>query len=86
MPQWKMTIDLSAVFHNDTMTFEERRDRIVEILRGSRWVKNTDGALNDLPAVVDELAETVDVDEFDSVWDAIYDRADDDRVWIKTRG
>ena len=31
-----------------------------------------------------ELAEAENADRFDGVWEAIYDEADYDRVWIDT--
>jgi hypothetical protein len=84
MPQWIYNIDLKGVFHNEELTFEERRDAIVRILRKSRWVKRKDGAVDHLPALIDELADTTNVDEFDSVWGAVYNEADTDRAWIAT--
>lgn len=83
MPSWTYTVDLSAVFHNDEMTFEQRRDAVVRTIRASRWYKTRE--VNDLFHFVDELADTTDVNEFDSVWAAIYDEANADRAWIKTR-
>jgi hypothetical protein len=83
MPVWYETVRLSDVFHNEEMTFEQRRDEIVRRLRASSWVKCADD--NDvLPNLIDELKNAADVDEFDTVWDVIYDYADADRVWIDT--
>lgn len=83
--RWKYTINLADVFHSDTLTFEQKRDVIVERLRNSQWFK-TKGEFDDLPQFVDELAGTSDEDAFDGVWSSIYDEADADRVWIKTVG
>lgn len=86
MPEWKYTIDVASVFHSETLSFEERRDAVASTLRGSSWVRSKTGPYDNLlPALVDELADTEDVDEFDSVWGAVYDEADTDRAWIKTR-
>lgn len=87
LPVWAHTINLKGVFHNETLTFKQRRDQIVGILRASDWLTDTTGSLFhlwDLNELVDDLAATTTLDEFDVVWDAIYDEADDDRVWIKT--
>ncbi len=83
-PVWAHTIDLSHVFHNEAMSFIERRDAIVRIVRASRWVKAAD-EFSDLTEAVEELSDTADLAEFNLVWDAIYDLADYDRVWIITR-
>lgn len=80
-PVWEYTINLADVFHNDDMTFEQRRDAIVSRIRNSGWPSTGSYTLRQL---VDELAEAQDTDEFDGPWDLIYDEADADRVWIQT--
>jgi hypothetical protein len=86
MPEWKYTINVAPVFHSETLSFEERRDAVARTLRASSWVRSKTGPYDNLlPALVDELADTEDADEFDSVWGAVYDEADTDRAWIKTR-
>ena len=84
LPVWDRRINFADVFHNDAMTFTERRDTIVRRLRASRWLEGRD-ELDELVRLVDELADTQDGDEFDGPWDGIYDHADYDRVWINTR-
>ncbi len=80
MPHWAKRIRLGDVFHNETLTFPQRRNRIVEKIRRSGWTDDN----ADVADLVDELAETDDVDWFDHVWAAIYDEANADRVWIDT--
>jgi hypothetical protein len=83
MAVWLHTIDLGDIFHDHSLAFEKKRDLIVERLRASDWVKQAHP--NSLVAdTVDELAETFDEEEFDEVWNDLYDRADVDRVWIET--
>lgn len=82
-PAWDRKVKLGAVFHNEELTFEERRDAIVKIIRDSPWFKDYDEG-DELPQYVEELADAADADEFDSTWDAVYDIADADRVWIET--
>lgn len=84
MTDWKYTLKLKDVFHNDQLTFIESRDAIVKRLRNSAWFKGKPDT-DDLPQLVTELSETTDEQEFDEVWDAIYDEADADKVWIETR-
>lgn len=84
MTNWKYTINLKDVFHNDELTFIESRDAIVKRLRQSAWFKGKD-EFDDLPQLVEELADTASEVEFDEVWDAIYNEADADKVWITTQ-
>jgi len=81
---WQQEIDLSDIFHNDTLSFEARRDNIAKRIRLSQWFKSKDD-FDDLPPIVEELEETPDSDAFDEVWNAVYDEADADKVWIRTR-
>jgi hypothetical protein len=82
-PVWNRKVSLVGVFHDSDLTFEQRRDAIAGIFQGSAWLKEY-GEGDDLPQFVEELAGTEDADEFDAVFDAIYDVADADRVWIAT--
>jgi hypothetical protein len=79
LPRWDRTIQLGDVFHNEDMTFEQRRDAIVARVRESGW--RIDGVLEDL---LEELSDAEDSEEFGEQWDEIYDLADEDRVWIET--
>ena len=83
-PVWDRKINLSGVFHNTDMSFEERRDAIVRILRASTWIKGLDEFDNAMEAL-DGLADAEDTEEFDGWFDELYDCADADRVWITTR-
>jgi hypothetical protein len=84
-PIWAHTIDVSHVFHNDELTFEQKRSEIVAVIKRSRWYEEQDAATFDgLVDLVDNL-ETDDADSFDYWWNEIYDIADYDRVWIKTQ-
>lgn len=60
--------------------FEEFRDSIVARIRAHSWHRDSEG----VQEIVEELAEVENVREFDLVWDALYDQADSDRVWINT--
>ncbi len=81
-PVWDRKISLAGVFHDPDLAFEQRRDAIVEIIRNSPWFKQYEEG-DDLPQLVEELAG-IEEDEFRYPWDAIYDIADADRVWIAT--
>jgi hypothetical protein len=83
-PIWDGKLKLADVFHNDSLSFEEKRDAIVRRIRASRWFKDYD-EFDDLPLFVEELADTEDNGSFNAVWSEIYDIADADRVWIENR-
>lgn len=78
---WRMTVHLIDVFHNQDMTYEERRDAIIGRLR-TKWVEADGGPLD---RTIEDLADAIDVEEFDDVWAEILERADVDRVWLATR-
>lgn len=84
LPSWAHRIDVSDVFHNESMTFEEIRDAVVARLRASLWLAGRD-EFDPVVEVVDNLADAEDTAEFDGWWDDLYDAADMYRVWIRTR-
>ena len=79
MPVWYETIDVRDVWGSDDH-WTQKRDQVVAIFRKSRWYKDS-FQVQDL---VDELEEALNVYEFDSIWNSIYDEADRDRIWIAT--
>jgi hypothetical protein len=83
-PSWEHHVSLEDVFHNDSLTFEQKRDTIIARIRANAWFKDYD-EFDDLPQFVEELADTEDNAAFNAVWGEIYDIADADRVWIATR-
>lgn len=85
MPTWKFKVDLSDVFHNDDLTFIDRRDAIVKRLRRGPWNTEKEDFYGDFDALLDELSETERIRDFDSVWEYVYDWADEHRLWITTR-
>jgi hypothetical protein len=84
MPQtyWAHTLKLGDIFHSEVHSFTSKRDIIVERIRGTGFFDDADSELMEL---VDELADSRDIDEFDRVWDYFYDWADANRVWVVTR-
>ena len=81
MPTWKYKLQLADVWRNDDLTFIERRDEVVRRIKDSQFWDEDDTELYD---IVDELADTDTPDYFDQVWDAFYDWADAERVWVAT--
>jgi len=83
LPVWDRTLNLRDVFHNDALTFEEKRDAIVQRLRNSGWLDGRD-MFDDLVLAVEGLETAEDGNEFDEWFGIVYDHADYDRVWIAT--
>ncbi len=82
-PVWAHTLDVSSVFHNEDLTFEQRRDGIVALIKATGWYKGED-EYSELHEITENIADAANTDEFDSWWDVLYDAADYDRVWINT--
>lgn len=81
MKQWKYTLRLGDLFHNDALTFEEKRDRMVARMKAQPWWNKFD----DETWLGHDLATAADVDEWDEYWDLFYDWADTERIWVETR-
>lgn len=83
---WARTVDLRGVYHSDTLDFAGRRDAVAARLRTTPWFKGADEhELDGVRDVVESLAAAEDQEEFNGWMDDLYDLADYDRVWIKTR-
>jgi len=81
-PTWQHTLDIADIWQNDDLTLVELRDRIVTRIKTNRWYTTQDEG-SDLHEAVDELGDITTPDDFDAVWDTIYDLADTDRCWIR---
>ncbi|GGN39158.1 hypothetical protein FHR83_006779 [Actinoplanes campanulatus] len=85
-PVWDETVDLADLFHNTDLSQAERYARIADRIKRSRWYQNRDAdGFDEFGEAVENLAVASGPDEFDGWFDEIYDQADRDRVWIKTR-
>jgi hypothetical protein len=84
-PIWGEKLRLGDVFHNDDLSFIERRDAIVTRIKATRWYRDADPhEFDGLHDVVENLATEESPDDFDYWWDELYDLADVARVWIET--
>lgn len=81
---WNHRLDLRDVFHDESRSFEEKRDEIVRRIRAASWFRTSDRSLF-LDDIVDELADAQDGGEWDGPWDEFYDYADRERIWVATR-
>lgn len=78
--KWDRKIYVGDIFHNDDIPFELKRDSIVKRLRSMVRPRKDE----DFVCLIEDLEVTEDEDEFDDVWNDIYDWADENRVWIET--
>lgn len=96
LPAWAFTVHgfRDALADRDAAGLIATRDRIVALLRGSRWFKAGTDDHADLVEVLEELADVGNPDiDWDGDYDAeahlnamleqIYDLADAERVWLE---
>ena len=91
MSDWQYKIDVGGAPdpgdfpEAEGQAFLVHRDRVVKILRGSRWLRDSQYSM-DLDDLINTLAVTETILEFDEVFAYVYDLADDDLCWIETEG
>jgi hypothetical protein len=94
MAHWAHTIEVGRFFTDEaeeTMSFEERRDGIVAVLKGQPFYKEDGYGSDDSMEfefwdAVDDLSMAQTYGDFDSAWHSLYDWADNHRVWIDAVG
>jgi hypothetical protein len=79
---WAHTINLRGLMVDETKTFDERRDALVDILNASTWVKNQD-EFSELAGLIEKMGDAETAEQFDHIWDLIYDEAYVARVRIQ---
>lgn len=82
MSRWKHKVDVSDVFHNDTLTLSEKSQVIAARL--ARFTADDDTWLDELLEELCDAGHEGDMTWFDATWSGIYDWADSERVWIDT--
>lgn len=82
--RWKYKLRVGDVFHDDEKSLAEKGQVIAARIKAAPfWEGNRD----ELEPLVDELVDAADAEDehwFDLVWDAFYDWADAERVWVET--
>ena len=78
MNRWIHRLDVGDVFHNDDLTFPEKRDEMVRRIRALPIISTR------LSDIADNLAAAETPDEWDDPWDDFYDYADERRIWVAT--
>lgn len=92
MDKWKNYVELSDIFETyeeGVSDFDEHKDLIVQRLLHSsnKFVLISKYDRENLKDLIDELAGTEDLSEFNDCLDLIYDWGDvDHKLWINTMG
>lgn len=88
--KWEFTLDVSDVFYTGPSEGEELEEgmRLVaqKVERYQNSMFPTDWEFESIADELVDAAQDRDIDWFNAAWDALYDWADHNRVWIKTRG
>lgn len=82
MTYWAHKIYMGLPYDPEVGNFPEHRDRAVAVIRKSAWIRNSQRS-TDLAELVDKLSGTEVIEDFDEVFQEIYDLADTDRCWIQ---
>lgn len=84
MAEWRKRIDVSVTFNDDDLDIKEKAASIAAQLTNSGWLnlRDEEDDRDNLVWLFEELGDSEDEREFDAVWNAIYDEADADRVWL----
>ena len=77
-PVWDRKLSAVRV---DGAPFKVNRDAFAAALENSAWLKQSED-FGELWTLWDEIKDADDIEHFDSVLDAIYDLADEERVWL----
>lgn len=80
---WNHKLRLADIWDDDDLPFITKRDAIVARIKKLPMYDDEGAIDSDLWWIVDELSDVIDEEDFDVVWDAFYDWADDQRVWVE---
>ncbi len=78
-PSWGERIPASAVWRDETTTWDQKRDKFVDLVKKSKWYQGED-EFSDLRDAIEELEDAPDEVEMKYILDGIYDLADVDRI------
>lgn len=82
---WKHKVEIGDILWEPFDTYEEYRDALVDRFRQNPAILEDGDNGEELAGLLEELADTTSPEEFDYVWDSIYDLADDRKwLWIET--
>ena len=77
MANWRWKVDIAEVLRDEDASPYQKAQRIAAEIRKCR-APDADTWAEELAAI----PEDADADDFDCVWDQVYDWADEYRVWL----
>lgn len=84
MAKWNYKLKLKDIFHDETLTFEQRRDEIVKRIRSAPFFHADDPICELSDYILDNLSIAATPNDFDYEWDEFYNWCDANRVWVET--
>lgn len=90
MVHWQGKLTVKDCFHDDALSIPQKADIISKRLLGKieEWRGNgsfDEDECDELMYLAQDLKDSHDADEFDEIWEQIYDWADHGRrLWIET--
>lgn len=82
MAQWLMEIKgVGSIIENEDASYADKVERLAKLLRESKWYAADGGEDGELERLIEDL-EMCDEDSGDYSLGLIYDRADEQRVWL----
>lgn len=90
MANWKIKIDIADIWqkYEDDEDFDAFKEELVPILQSYQEEvsdKLDEDEAMDYEDLVSEIAnDTEDVEDFDNIWQRMYDWADYNKVWLGT--
>lgn len=86
MPVWHLTLrlgDLVGRWKDGDLHITELAQKVTERIKESRWRSFT-GDTDEFDTALADLEKVENQAEYERVFEAVYDLADQDRVWIET--
>lgn len=78
-PSWGERIPASAVWRDQTKTWDQKRDAFVGLVKKSKWYQGQE-EFSDLRDTIEELEYASDEAEMKYILEDVYDQADVDRI------
>lgn len=80
--KWLHVVKVGDVANDDSLSFRQKRDEIAKRLRSEFTKEVSQGT--EIQALISDLESSVDVEEFDTALDSIYDWGDrGKRLWLE---
>ena len=83
MPKWAGTVEgWGAIIQDDSLEWEEKRDKLSSLLRESEWFKDAGGEDSDLDMAIMDLEDSPTIEDADNAIWSIYNLANSEMIWL----